>query len=44
MPAFGAFTGGLDASAPELCALFHRPPNLLLLARGRIVALGQAPW
>jgi DNA ligase-associated metallophosphoesterase len=39
MPAFGAFTGGLDAGAPELAALFGRPPSLLLLVRGRIVAL-----
>ncbi len=40
MPAFGAFTGGLDASAPEICALFRRAPSLLLLARNRVVALG----
>jgi uncharacterized protein len=40
MPAFGAFTGGLDASAPEILSLFGRPPSLLLIARGRIVALG----
>ncbi|HUB94538.1 MAG TPA: ligase-associated DNA damage response endonuclease PdeM [Stellaceae bacterium] len=40
MPAFGAFTGGLDARDPELSALFRRPPSLLLLARGRIVTLG----
>jgi uncharacterized protein len=40
MPAFGAYAGGLDAASPEIGALFPGGATCLLLARGRIVALG----
>lgn len=33
LPAFGAFTGGLDISDPAIADLFHAPP--LIVARGR---------
>ncbi|HXQ50872.1 MAG TPA: ligase-associated DNA damage response endonuclease PdeM [Stellaceae bacterium] len=39
LPAFGAFTGGLDAAAPELRALFPGGASAALIARGRIIAL-----
>jgi hypothetical protein len=39
MPAFGAYTGGLDAGAPEIMALFPRGMRVALVARGRIIAL-----
>lgn len=39
MPAFGAYTGGLDAGAPALRALFPRGMRIALVARGRVIAL-----
>lgn len=39
MPAFGAYTGGLDAGAPELAMLFPRGMRIALIARGRIIEL-----
>ncbi len=42
MPAFGAYTGGLDCAAPELRALFPGAMSIALIARGRVVAL--PPW
>ena len=39
MPAFGAYTGGLDVSDPALAALFAGPPSIHLLARRRIITL-----
>jgi uncharacterized protein len=38
MPAFGAYTGGLDAGAPEIAALFRGRMRVALIARGRIIA------
>jgi uncharacterized protein len=40
MPAFGAFTGGLDIAAPPVQALFPKGHGTALIARGRVVALG----
>ncbi len=39
LPAFGAYTGGLDAATPALRALFPNGCTAALLAHGRIVAL-----
>jgi uncharacterized protein len=42
LPAFGAYAGGLEASAPELRALFPGGASAALIARGRVIAL--EPW
>ena len=44
LPAFGAYTGGLDVTSPAIAALFPRGGRLFLLGRERLFsfALGQA--
>ncbi len=39
MPAFGAFTGGLDVRDPAVAELFETPPMLAALGRDRVHAL-----
>lgn len=39
MPAFGAYTGGLDAAHPELAGLFAPPVASYLLYRGKVWSL-----
>jgi DNA ligase-associated metallophosphoesterase len=39
MPAFGAFTGGLDVRDPAVAGLFEAPPMLAALGRDKVHAL-----
>jgi DNA ligase-associated metallophosphoesterase len=39
LPAFGAFTGGLDVRDPALAGLFEEPPMAVALGRDRVHAL-----
>ncbi len=39
MPAFGAFTGGLDVREPAVAELFAAPPMLAALGRDQVHAL-----
>ncbi len=39
MPAFGAFTGGLDVHDPAVAGLFRQPPLVAALGRDRVHAL-----
>lgn len=39
LPAFGAFTGGLDVRHPVIAALFPDPPLCVALGKGRVHAL-----
>jgi DNA ligase-associated metallophosphoesterase len=39
MPAFGAFTGGLDAGDPAVASLFPRGARLFLLGRDRLFSM-----
>jgi DNA ligase-associated metallophosphoesterase len=39
LPAFGAYTGGLDASDPAIATLFPRGARLFLLGRDRLYSL-----
>jgi hypothetical protein len=43
LPAFGAYTGGLDARDPALAALFPRGGRAFLLGRERLFCLPLAP-
>ncbi len=43
LPAFGAYTGGLDASDPAIAALFPRGARLFLLGRERLYSLPAPP-
>lgn len=43
MPAFGAYTGGLDARDPALAALFPRGGRAFLLGRDRLHAIPLPP-
>lgn len=40
LPAFGAYAGGLDVSAPAFRGLFRRAPHLWVIGRTRVYALG----
>lgn len=40
LPAFGAYTGGLDLSDAAFQGLFARTPRIWLIGRGRVHALG----
>ena len=42
MPAFGAFTGGLDVRAPAITALFPRGGRTFLLGRDRLFSFTLA--
>ncbi|MEX0923067.1 MAG: ligase-associated DNA damage response endonuclease PdeM [Rhodovibrionaceae bacterium] len=42
LPSFGAYTGGLDVSAPQIRGLFSRPPQLWLLGRERVYRYREA--
>jgi hypothetical protein len=50
LPAFGAFTGGLDVSDPAIARLFPRGGRVFLLGRERLfsfglaLALGRGEW
>ncbi|HAD84419.1 MAG TPA: phosphoesterase, partial [Brevundimonas sp.] len=39
MPAFGAFTGGLDVRDPAIAGLFPTPPLAALLGRDKVHAV-----
>ena len=43
MPAFGAFTGGLDAADPAIAGLFPRGGRAFLLGAGRLHSFPLAP-
>jgi hypothetical protein len=43
MPAFGAFTGGLDVADPAIGSLFPRGGRAFLLGQGRLYAFPLAP-
>lgn len=42
LPSFGAYTGGLDVSAPEIRGLFAAAPNFWLLGRERVYLYREA--
>lgn len=42
LPAFGAYTGGLDRDHPALRPLFPQPPRTWLIHRGRIYPIGPS--
>ncbi|NOG73046.1 ligase-associated DNA damage response endonuclease PdeM [Roseicella sp. DB1501] len=43
LPAFGAYTGGLDAGDPAIAGLFPRGARLFLLGRDRLYSLPTGP-
>jgi hypothetical protein len=43
LPAFGAYTGGLDAADPAIAGLFPRGARAFLLGRDRVYAMPLAP-
>lgn len=43
LPAFGAYTGGLDARDPAIAGLFPRGARLFLLGRERLFSMTAAP-
>lgn len=43
LPAFGAYTGGLDARDPAVAGLFPRGARLFLLGRDRLFSMPSAP-
>lgn len=43
LPAFGAYTGGLDAHDPAVAGLFPRGGRLFLLGRDRLFSMPSAP-
>jgi hypothetical protein len=43
MPAFGAYTGGLDASDPAIAGLFPRGGRAFLLGSERLYSFPLAP-
>lgn len=43
LPAFGAYTGGLDAGDPAVARLFPRGARLFLLGRDRLFSMGAGP-
>ncbi len=43
LPAFGAYTGGLDARDPAIASLFPRGARLFLLGRERLFSMTAAP-
>jgi DNA ligase-associated metallophosphoesterase len=43
LPAFGAYTGGLDVSDPAIASLFPRGARVFLLGRQRLFSFSTAP-
>jgi DNA ligase-associated metallophosphoesterase len=43
LPAFGAYTGGLDAADPAVAGLFPRGARLFLLGRERLFSMAAGP-
>jgi uncharacterized protein len=43
LPAFGAYTGGLDARHPAVAGLFPRGARLFLLGRDRLFSMASVP-
>ncbi|TCZ56273.1 ligase-associated DNA damage response endonuclease PdeM [Roseicella aquatilis] len=43
LPAFGAYTGGLDAADPAIAGLFPRGARLFLLGKDRLYSLPMGP-
>lgn len=43
LPAFGAYTGGLDARDPAVAGLFPRGARLFLLGRDRLFSMASTP-
>ena len=44
LPAFGAYTGGLDARDPAVAGLFPRGGRLFLLGRERLFSMPTGPF
>ena len=42
LPAFGAYTGGLDVTHPEIARLFPRGGRVFLLGRERLFSFAMA--
>jgi metallophosphoesterase superfamily enzyme len=43
LPAFGAYTGGLDVRHPEIAGLFPRGGRVFLLGKDRLYSFAIAP-
>ena len=44
LPAFGAYTGGLDARDPAIAGLFPRGARAFLLGKERLFSMPTGPW